>query len=189
MVIIGIAGRKGVGKSTAAARLSDIGYAPLSFAATLKGMVRLLLRNIGVTDSELAFSEINKESIIPRVGSSWRELCQTLGTDWGRSINPDLWLLAAANEMAYYNFHQDFVFDDIRFENEADFIRKQGGLIIHITRDTGFIDEHASEIGIAIHDEDIAINNCSSIDEFMGQIISAVIKYESNGTDYAHANR
>jgi hypothetical protein len=52
------------------------------------------------------------------------------------------------------------IIKDIRYENEAAFIRKQGGEIWHLLRDNALkVNAHSSELGINIKSGDIVINN------------------------------
>ena len=56
------------------------------------------------------------------------------------------------------------VVSDIRFQNEADFIKKIGGIIIKIDRYNGYNDTHESEIELEqIKNYDYIIDNHSDI--------------------------
>ena len=39
----------------------------------------------------------------------------------------------------------DVCFDDVRVENEAAFLRSNGGFIVRLVRETGIVDDHESE--------------------------------------------
>jgi hypothetical protein len=104
-----------------------------------------------------------KEAIIPYLGFSWRHAAQTLGTEWGRNtLREDIWTMLAIGKL-----HQSgrYVFDDLRFENEAKAIRDMGGYIIHIRGRRGGdgSDQHASELGIKEQPGDRLINNEADI--------------------------
>ncbi|TPQ24922.1 dephospho-CoA kinase [Methylomonas koyamae] len=162
-MIIGLTGKKGCGKSTAANALEDMGFEVFSFAYTLKLMARVLLRDCGLTEHEIQYAQKHKEEIIEELGVSYRQLCQTLGTEWGRQhVHPDLWVIAGRNRMAK-SLEPHAVFDDVRFANEADMIRSLGGVIIHIER-PGHVsgDDHESEAGIAAKPGDLRLVNESS---------------------------
>ena len=172
-MIIGFAGKKESGKSTAAEALLRRGFRRYSFARPIKRMVRLLLRDCGLDQEQLAFHEHHKEDLIPSLGVSFRQLCQTLGTEWGRAcVHPDLWVIAA-NE--YLTGFGDYVVDDVRFENEATLIRQSGGLIIHVRR-PGLADDdaHASESGIAWHPVDAVIDNDGDVEQLHRAVWAAV---------------
>lgn len=86
-MIIGLAGRKRSGKSTAAAALVAVGFERMAFADPLKWAVRYFLVKAGVSD-EMAAHYMNdaKEEVIPQLGRTFREMAQTLGTEWGASV-------------------------------------------------------------------------------------------------------
>jgi hypothetical protein len=169
VVIIGIAGKKCVGKSTAADLLVAQGFERASFAGPLKEMAASLLRNLGMNETEINAASVDKEAMLPRLGVSYRVMLQTLGTDWGRALNPDMWLLCAESKMPAQDA-MHVVFDDLRFDNEAHLIRAKGGLIIHLSRETGLTDSHASEAGIGVHDGDAVIVNNGSFESLEYEI-------------------
>ena len=172
-MIIGIAGKKRAGKTTAADALEALDFERLSFATTLKLMARILMRDCGMTEEQISTAMILKETAMPILGVSYRHLCQTLGTEWGRDlIHPDIWVIAAKHKMAPW---QDVVFDDVRFENEAHMIRKAGGLMIHIRREKADqFDNHQSEQGVSVIKGDIVLRNDGSIDQLIDKIYAVV---------------
>ncbi|MNO00802.1 hypothetical protein D3C81_2207660 [compost metagenome] len=60
---------------------------------------------------------------------------------------------------------------DLRFENEADFVRKRGGIVIHVLRpDATEVNPHVSESGIEIQDNDLVLHNEGALDDLFGQL-------------------
>lgn len=173
-MIIGLAGKKQVGKSTVAELLVAQGFERASFAGPLKEMAASLLRSLGMTEDEISAASIDKEVLMPKLGVSYRVMLQKLGTDWGRALNPDLWLMCAESKMAAQD-ERHVVFDDVRFDNEAGLIRKNGGLVIHLSRETGMEDGHASEAGIGVHDGDVVIVNNGSLEDLKFEIGKTII--------------
>ena len=58
------------------------------------------------------------------------------------------------------------VVSDVRFDNEAAWIRKHGGRIIHVIRpDTKAVEAHASEDGIEMQDTDARLFNSGTLEE------------------------
>ena len=142
--IIGIAGRARSGKDTIANFILTMqgGYR-YSFADPIRNMLKAL----GIDLSHPYWLE-NKENIIPVLGASPRRLMQTLGTEWGRKlINPDLWLIMATQHFAQQG--PGMIIADIRFENEAKWVRNNGGIVIHVDRpNIQKVEDHVSEQGI-----------------------------------------
>lgn len=180
-ILIGLHGMARTGKDTAAAYLAThfqlLSYA---FAQPLK----LSLAQLFHLNSE-QLEGAQKEVPLPGIGKSPRELMQLLGTDWGRHlVHPDLWLLLAEQNLnAMAELHQGqigFVLRDVRFENEAAWVRRQGGVIIHIRRaEAALVNPHISEAGIALHDQDFVLHNDQDLPHFyqqLDQLMAAVIR-------------
>lgn len=171
-ILIGLAGLARSGKTTAANHLVNIhGLQAYAFADPLRdGLMNIL--NLSPCD----FDDDRKERTIGWLGRSPRELMQTLGTDWGRNlVHPELWLLLAKQNLEYlgqaYDTATGFVISDLRFENEADFVRNRGGIVLHILRsDAAKVNLHVSESGIGIQDNDLVLHNDGSLDDMFGQI-------------------
>jgi hypothetical protein len=173
--IIGLAGRKQSGKTTVANHLVEAGFVRVSFADSMRYMIRSLLISCGFSAGHVEMMLMSeKETVIDSIGKSPRQLMQLLGTDWGRHlIHEDIWVMAAkqkVNSLDCFNI----VFDDVRFENEAAMIRSLGGLIIHIDRDSDSMDGHVSEAGIERHDADYLIVNNGALDHFLQDVERAV---------------
>lgn len=66
------------------------------------------------------------------------------------------------------------IIKDIRFENEAEYIRNLGGEIWHIVRsDTEQVKKHSSEAGIKFHIGDILIENNGTLEEYKSSLQNA----------------
>lgn len=153
-MIIGLAGKAGSGKDTVADYLvANYGFEKISFSKPLKDML-----------SAAGFPEPtnrdDKETNIPGYNFSWRHMAQTLGTEWGRvCLDQNFWVDTAMRGV-YSN--KNYVFSDVRFENEADAIRKAGGIVIHLLgrqSDLGSNGEHISEKPLVQIGKDIMLLN------------------------------
>lgn len=132
--IIGLTGRAGAGKDTAARMISNQhGHLPIAFADPLYYGLSVML---GVSVDRLQDREA-KEEPLADYGVSPRQLLQTLGTEWGRElVHPQLWTLVLVKKVAHLvERGVPVIVTDVRFENEADTIREMGGVIVHIKRD------------------------------------------------------
>ncbi|AWY39440.1 deoxynucleotide monophosphate kinase [Pseudomonas putida] len=171
-LLIGLAGRARTGKTTAANHLVNVhGFQGYAFADPLRdGLMNIL--NLSPCD----FDGARKEQPIEWLGRSPRELMQSLGTDWGRDqVHPDLWLLLAAQNLEFLGQTNDtatgFVISDLRFENEAEFVRKRGGMVIHFLRpDAVEVNPHLSEAGVGIQDCDLVLHNDGALEDLFGQL-------------------
>ena len=128
-MIVGLCGRAGSGKTTAAEALVARGFASISFAAPLKRMFAAL----DIAPSPRDDPRVWRETPHPLLcGNTPRQALQTLGTEWGRDcLGADFWVRIWAAEAAN---HAHVVADDVRFPNEAAAIRGAGGLVIRIDR-------------------------------------------------------
>lgn len=121
----------------------------MSFAAPLKKAVAAML---GVPVEKFE-DRVWKETVIGDIGKSPRELLLSLGTEWGRNmIHPDFWVMLSAQEYNRGDTH--LIFCDVRFDNEAKWIRQQGGTVIRLVREGDQIAplsaiNHPSEAGIS----------------------------------------
>ncbi len=142
---VGFTGNAGIGKSTLAHEVSDyFNGVVIPYAKPLKESLVVLtgLDMDFFTNIEL------KEEIIPGLDKTPRQIMQLMGTEFARDmIHPDFWLWRMRQNISEYSSRDIFI-DDVRFENEAQLVRDNGGVIIHLIRNyekvTDEID-HASE--------------------------------------------
>ncbi|WP_454735439.1 deoxynucleotide monophosphate kinase family protein [Cupriavidus necator] len=183
--LIGITGKAGVGKDTAGAYLDMAhGFSRYAFAKPIKDM----LGSLGLHEEFFSDREV-KEAVIPAYGCSYRHLAQTLGTEWGRSIHPEFWLQLAKLRYATVNRSGEsygMVVTDVRFENEAQWIREEGGVVVHIhgreTTVEGAAAKHVSENGVSFHsDTDVLISNEGSLPELYRKLDAILRRETFNG--------
>lgn len=145
-LLIGFAGRKRSGKTTAAELLmAHHGFAGVSFAQPMRRFVADLL---GITLAEL--EQVKEEPVDWLDGEATpRHMLQTLGTEWGREmVHPELWVrttMRAADDLRSNGYA--VAISDVRFDNEAKAIIARGGFVVEIARPglPGSSDAHVSE--------------------------------------------
>ena len=150
MILIGLTGHAGSGKDTVRNIMETEGFVGLAFADGIRGMLRALLTSADFDDAYIDDRPL-KESIIPDLGFSYRHLAQSLGTEWARNLHPDFWLRIAARYLAGQTDAGEthFVISDVRFTNEADWVKRQGGQIWRIHREgLASVRPHVSESGV-----------------------------------------
>lgn len=149
--LIGLTGKKQVGKDTAAEMLNEqfnnegYKYCEFAFADALKTEVSLAIG---------APLEVIKEQ-----KEAFRPILQWWGTDFRRNMfGRQYWVQKVFEKMGWAakNLKEDdkavFVIKDVRFVEELQFIKRSGGVIIRIERDKDQLnlplDTHASEVAL-----------------------------------------
>ena len=142
-MIIGLIGFKQVGKSTAAKHLEGRGFTRINMKDALVAELRKnfpdLLPKLG------DIYNMTVDELFEIKPPAMRALMQNYGTEVRRgdkgSYWTDQWELSAGNSE-----NRNIVVDDVRFINEAEAVRHQGGILIRLTRpDITDGGTHASE--------------------------------------------
>lgn len=124
------------GKSTIANYLNEKGYRTIKFAGILKDMIRTMLLGAGIpfpVVERMIEGDLKEKPIrFPGFEVTPRKLMQTLGTEWGRNINENLWADLTISKAGQADGH--VIIDDMRFPNEFDAVRNAGGTTILVVR-------------------------------------------------------
>lgn len=144
---IGLIGLAGSGKDTAADALMFT-HCRCSFASRLKRIARMLGWN-GEKDER------------------GRAFLQDLGMAV-RRFDEDTWIRLLREEISPPI--QQFVFTDVRFQNEVDFVRSIGGIIVRIVRPGIIAQNHESELKQAEIAADIEVVNDGTIEDLHNKI-------------------
>jgi hypothetical protein len=169
--LIGLTGRAGAGKSTVAAYLEDEhAFEHRAFADPILEMICTLFAHCGIDGAHAI--ERNLKELPTALGFSYRELAQELGTGWGRRLSESFWLRAA--ELALDGAMErgdDIVISDVRFPNEADWIRQRGGVIVRVFRnDLPPVRAHESEAHVDTIGSTWALYNFGSLETLCDQV-------------------
>ena len=170
MKIIGITGKAGSGKDTFAAflieALSNSGKRVFTdqLAAPIKMAVAGILDVDVSTIEERAFKEA---SLLDNyeLDTSPRKMLQTLGTEWGRGIDEEIWLKLLMPRLEEYeeNGADYCIITDVRFSNEQEWFENMGGSLIHIHRPLAQeVAGHISESGLG-QDSDYYVSNTAGL--------------------------
>lgn len=113
-----------------------------------------------------------------------RKLLQWLGTDWGRSLDQELWVKLWKSQVNSLLSDVDvIVCDDLRFDNEAEAIKSYtNSVIIKLVRDNNVshaqggegIKAHASEAGIDNKFVDYKIDNNGSLGQYEEKLLNVI---------------
>ncbi len=172
-LLVGLSGLAGAGKSTAAMSLKvQHGFRVRRFAGPLKAMMSAM----GLSHREIE-GDLKEQPCELLGGKTPRYAMQTLGTEWGRNlIDGSIWLRLAEREIDLaQKAGENLVFDDCRFENEAELIRRWGGVVWRIEgRPPALFSQaqHASEQQDWL--PDAYLRNDGSIADLQGKVYAAV---------------
>lgn len=169
--VIGLIGPEGAGKTTSAAILEgQFGYMRLPFARPLKQMIA----SLGVAEKHIYGTPADKAAPLALFGGkSARWAMQTLGTEWGRECIGqgfwgDVWESSARTGCV--------VADDVRFANEAERVKRLGGIVVCVVRNADDFNrepQHASE-DFASVPFDVLVVNDGSIERLASRLEAAV---------------
>ena len=165
-IIIGLAGKKQVGKDTAANYLAQgFGFEKIAFGDFVKKEVREILKDF----AGINYSDKNKEQ--------FRTLLQAWG-DVRRFQNPNYWIEKLFSEIEK---SPKIIISDCRFIKEIEEIKKRGGLIFKIERNTPFKDSHPSENEIDFYQfYDAVIDNNGTIEDLYKKLDEIAKKFHFN---------
>jgi len=146
---IGLIGLAGSGKDTAADALEKTHYR-FAFAGKLKSLARLFGWD-GQKDER------------------GRALLQELGMA-GRRYDQDIWVNVVKRHLGSEMLRYQLVSTDVRFQNEADYVRSIGGIVVRIVRPGQIAQNHESELKQCEVAADIEIVNDGSIEDLHNKI-------------------
>jgi hypothetical protein len=208
MKLIGVTGLARSGKDHAADYLAkEMRLFKYAFAEPLKTMLKSVFGD--------HFHEGDRSDICPETCKSYRVMLQTLGTEWGREMmNPQVWVNLVARKfkwveagcphetelgtisnlmLGHERVIQGMVLSDVRFDSEAEWIERNGGVILVIVRPehkslgdklrsavglTVGIPGHQSEKGISRHFITHTIVNDGTLVDFDLKLLGLVDELE-----------
>ncbi len=175
-MIIGIHGFKQSGKDTLAKLFVDeFSFSRVAFADKVKEALHVIF---DVPREKLHGSDEDKNSlskvrwnhlhgIQPSADShkeflSIRELMQIFATEMCRQVIPGIWY-----QYLPLHEHKHVVVSDLRFTNEAQYLKDNKALLIRVTRTGAGPTAHSSESGLADDWFDYELINDGSLEDFL----------------------
>jgi len=136
-MIIGVSGKIGSGKDTFGNYFIDImkqkyniNYENKKFADNLK-LITTILTGVSIEDTA---SRDGKLKLLPEWNLTVGEILQILGTDAIRNhLHPDAWVLSLFS--TYNSDNCNWIITDVRFKNEANYIKQKNGILIRLIGD------------------------------------------------------
>ena len=187
MSLIGLCGRKRVGKDTFADHIISLKYPSnkYAFASPLKDACKILFC---LTEEQV--DGMLKETVDERWDLSPRKIFQLFGTeimrDYFPKLIPDTETTLLDESFWIYRFKlwyskwrvnnpdKCLMISDVRFQDEVDAIKELGGTVIRIHRNLSYKkDCHASEMGIdSMKNIDYELENYSTLENYKIKIES-----------------
>ena len=180
-LLIGLTGYATAGKDAAAIPLIQAGYQRLSFADNLRrlayDMNPLVAQPHAANPTYLANVVDSQGWDKAKENPSVRRVLQNLGLAARDTFGPDCWVQALHEQRKY---DQRYVITDVRFPNEADYIKTRGGILINITRPgVGPINDHPSETALSNYPADYYITNDGTLQDLHKRVLHVLQEQES----------
>lgn len=185
-MIVGIGSVARVGKDTAATALvRDLGFKRIGFADALKRLALEADPMISPSGARTVNTQGGRGHLKQIVtGSSWeqakdqwpeiRRFLQELGVGCRRVFGDGIWIQAIEQAMKVDYLTGDWVVPDVRFINEADWVKAQGGITVRIDRPGFFGAGHISETELNKYTFDYALENDGSIQQLERKVVDLV---------------
>lgn len=182
MVLIGLVGKAGSGKSTIAdifqahydtSYLWGQLYFKISFADRLKDCIKALFD----------LRRLDKDEYCETTNCTYGRVCQIMGQMMKKEFGEDFWIKLALGNNPGFREDYDYphtIITDVRFKNEADTVRRLGGKLIRILRDApppvdGRDPNDVSETELESIKADYVIENNGTIDELHSTFFDIMI--------------
>lgn len=173
-MIIGLSGKIGSGKDTAA-ELIEKQY--IYKHKKISDSLYKIVSNLTGSDVDYLKSRKGKSSKAQPFDMTVRELLQNIGMKM-REIDEDFWL-----KLLFHNSgKENIVISDVRFKNEADYIKNNNGILVRLEgnptdikiRDN--IKNHISEVDLDDYEFDHIIKNNGTIEDLKKSITDIFCK-------------
>lgn len=180
-MLIGILGRKGAGKDSAARILARYGFEDVKQATPIKLMLETLYDHAGV-DPEFIRAKLDgplKEVPCPILGGKTpRQAMQTLGTEWRDLIDQTLWVrIWTAKVEDLLRRGIPVCCSDIRFLHEARAARALGAHLVRVERPGLDDDRHPSEVEGDLIAVDHVIRNTGTLSDLEIEVCALLKKW------------
>lgn len=158
MMIIGLIGYKNSGKDTLADYLvAKHHFKKHAFADPVKKVCKIMFH----LEQEQLDDPKKKEVVDERWGMTPRQMMQKVGTDMVRCmLGNDFWVKNMDMMVRQQDSHSKIVVSDVRFQNEAKWVKQNDGILIRIVdKQSDHHDTHLSETEQLTIQEDFCIVN------------------------------
>lgn len=190
-ILIGIHGKPRAGKDTVAKRLVSK-YKLLQYGPSFP--VKKATAAMFEIDEQLLWDDKTKDLMDEYWGISYREMAQKVGKESSRDVfGDDFWMrhvdlmwTRIQNELPYNNYEDlsygGMLLADIRYANEVAWVKRNGGLVIFVTRENrDYVanESHPAEQGLDLSLADVVIPNNGTIEELHAKVNMCVAPFLS----------
>lgn len=180
-MIIGISGKLGSGKDTFAAMLIE----ELNYNVEIKKFADKLKQTVSILSGrpiEDMYSVEGKNIFIEEFDMTVGTMQQKIGTNALRdNFDINVWVKSLFTS---YSEDKNWIITDARFENEADYIKHLGGILIRIDGDPAKVREnstrdltHVSETSLDNYAFDLYIHNDGTLDDLRDKVKFVIQNY------------
>ena len=187
----------GAGKDEVSKYLISKGYTSIALADPIK---RFAMDVWGLSREQLWGPSSLRNRIDKRYNLSVRDILQKIGTDVARKLDKDVWAryaIKVAKELnnnpfkrykpeiglytGFPKFRKGVVISDVRFINEFEYIKYNGGTLLRVVRNIDKVPEssdHESEqeiLSIPSNEFDIVLDNNGSIEDLYEKINQIIL--------------
>lgn len=162
VMLIGISGKKFVGKDTVATLLAGLLQQAhvTSESAAFADALKRVASNISGIPLNWFYAPELKESAHHCCGKSPRQIMEEANAVFKDCWGDDVFVRTVAHRWEKVRSRRAaFIVTDVRFQVEADWVRSEGGVLVHVLRNTGHKSKAASEQGVPSLPQDIVIEN------------------------------
>ena len=170
--VVGLIGHKGSGKDAFASRLVERGYTRLAFADPLKALLYDINPRYAYIVDQVGREEAKA---YPEV----REALQRLGVACRDHLGDGVWVEPLARQLQ--RTPGNIAIPGVRFPNEVDFVRSQGGILIRIVRPDLKPDatsNHISETALDDVKADYRVVNDGTLEDLLATADDCADRYD-----------
>lgn len=193
--LIGLCGYAGAGKDLVAALLKMVGYHRIGFADAVRKEIatqrEIPLMPQHILEDYIEASKVKNWLYAKPMSLQARRVLQWWGTEFRRSQDPDYWIKRVETTIldlwkgsnAFYcnafKYANAIVISDVRFLNEANWIKGWDGIIWRIERPGLKSDGHISESQSEFIKADYTISNDGDLQHLASQVCTALEVFRS----------
>jgi hypothetical protein len=178
-MIIGLTGYARSGKdSIAEVLVNNFGFTRVAFADPIKNLLYEINPIVGAVANEPRYLRDTVKSEgweKAKANPEIRRLLQMLGVGARTTFYKDFWVDMALTDVNNYKTSK-FVITDVRFENEAEAIKRMGGGIWRVERPGVLpVNSHVSELEMADYPVDVVFQNNSTLEDLTASVKARMV--------------